>query len=236
MDASRDSNEAPRRKSQISKIDIILLVILWVITAWGIAAECLISDENTYMSERSKFYISISIPIATSAAALLKSIQVGMEIKSEHVAEREHQEAINNINAGTVIIEQPAHDKEQRRCSRHHSVNDEIEESLKPLTRNDSKQSLHRDSSKQLTGNEEITNLHLNKANLFIPQRFLRNNVMPQRPHRNILKNVDERNCQSLPTLKLDHNLMLTIVEDDAYSSYEESYDESDYTLSSSKP
>ena len=61
MDASRDSNEAPRRKSQISKIDIILLVILWVITAWGIAAERLISDENTYMSERSKFYISISI-------------------------------------------------------------------------------------------------------------------------------------------------------------------------------
>lgn len=124
-DSARDEQEAPKRKSLISKIDITLLVVLWVITGWGVVAERLSSDDNLYMSDSAKFYISISIPLSTSAAAIIKSIQVGMEIKSDRIAAREARE-VPNINADTVIIEQPR--TESRRCSRHHS--DEIEHNL----------------------------------------------------------------------------------------------------------
>lgn len=178
-----DHPQAIERKSQISKIDVTLLVILWVITAWGIVAERLASDENIYMSESAKFYISISIPIGTSAAALMKSIQVGMEIKSDHVAEREHREAINTINADTVIIEQP----QTSHCSCRHSTE---EDSHRP-------------------DNDELK---------MVPDM---NDVMPRRPMRNLLKNIDERRCRSMPTLQRPALASLSYID----NSFEESVD-----------
>lgn len=81
------------RKPHFSKFDIIILILLWLVSAWSIAADRLISEDNEYMSQRAKYYISLSIPIATSAAAALKSVQVAIEVKSERDSAREAREA-----------------------------------------------------------------------------------------------------------------------------------------------
>lgn len=72
-------------KKKISKVNVITVVFLWLITAWGIIAEKLTDDENIYLSDSTKFWIGITIPVSTSLVAVIKSIQVGMEIKSIHV-------------------------------------------------------------------------------------------------------------------------------------------------------
>lgn len=81
------------RKPHFSKFDIVILVLLWVISAWAIVADRLIADENEYMTKQVKYYISISIPIATSAVTALKSIQVAIEVKTERESAREAREA-----------------------------------------------------------------------------------------------------------------------------------------------
>lgn len=72
-----------KRKSKISKINITLLVILTLATTWGFICNKLVSDENVYMDSQTKFYIGLAAPLANTITALVESIQVGMDVKSD---------------------------------------------------------------------------------------------------------------------------------------------------------
>lgn len=85
--------------SKISKVDVILMIFFWMISAWGYVAQHLIDDDDGRISEDAKYWIGMTIPITTSLAALFKSIQVGMEIKDDHVLRRSLRNTVtNNIN------------------------------------------------------------------------------------------------------------------------------------------
>ena len=73
--------EAERK---IDRIDVFMMILLWVVSAWAIVAERLCDEKNEYVSDESKFWIALTIPIATSATALLETIQVGMEYHNQN--------------------------------------------------------------------------------------------------------------------------------------------------------
>ena len=63
----------------IDRLDVILLAILWVITAWSVIADRLCDEKTTVVSDNAKFWIGLTVPICTATTACIKSIQVGME-------------------------------------------------------------------------------------------------------------------------------------------------------------
>lgn len=88
--------------SKISKVDVVLMVFFWLISAWGYVAQHLIDDNTSRISDDAKYWIGMTIPITTSLAALFKSIQVGMEIKDDHISRRSLRNTVtNNININT---------------------------------------------------------------------------------------------------------------------------------------
>lgn len=85
--------------SKISKVDVMLMIFFWLISAWGYVAQHLIDDDDGRISEDAKYWIGMTIPITTSLAALFKSIQVGMEIKDDRITRRSLRNTVtNNIN------------------------------------------------------------------------------------------------------------------------------------------
>lgn len=74
---------------KISKLDIALLIILWVFTAYTIVADRL-TDDNEYISPKGKFIINLLVPIITASISTIKTVQVIIEKQeqNEWVAER----------------------------------------------------------------------------------------------------------------------------------------------------
>lgn len=108
-DLSDDEYLIQHENSNISKIDVALMIFFWLISTWGYVAQYLINDEEGHISDVARYWIGMTIPISTSTAALFKSIQVGMEIKTEHRERRIRAERniTNNfnINAGSADVD-----------------------------------------------------------------------------------------------------------------------------------
>ena len=74
--------EKARNKSEISRVDIVLLILLWVLTIYTAVAEKQSSDED-YISKKTKFIIGLTIPITSGMISLVKTIQVYIEVRDE---------------------------------------------------------------------------------------------------------------------------------------------------------
>ena len=85
-------------KTKINKLNLSLMIISWVITVWGIIAEKLSSSEST-LNNKTKFWLSMTVPISTSIISFIESIQVGMDIKEVQVSKKL---SLNNLN-NTII-------------------------------------------------------------------------------------------------------------------------------------
>lgn len=85
-------------KTKINKLNFSLMIISWVITVWGIIAEKLSSSEST-LNNKTKFWLSMTVPISTSIISFIESIQVGMDIKEVQVSKKL---SLNNLN-NTII-------------------------------------------------------------------------------------------------------------------------------------
>lgn len=90
----------PDSNHKIDKIDLIMLILSWVVSAWSVLAERLIDQSNEYVSARSKFWIGVTIPVCTSAIALIETIQVGMEYHDKN----QHANGIHELREGGVDI------------------------------------------------------------------------------------------------------------------------------------
>lgn len=105
-DATAVKRALPKRKSKISKVNIILLVILFLASTWGYICNRITSDENTYMNAETKYYIGLAAPIANSLTTLIESIQVGMEVKDDRADKKKRArraakaEAMNPLSSG----------------------------------------------------------------------------------------------------------------------------------------
>lgn len=85
-------------KTKINKLNFSLMIISWIITVWGIIAEKLSSSEST-LNNKTKFWLSMTVPISTSIISFIESIQVGMDIKEVQVSKKL---SLNNLN-NTII-------------------------------------------------------------------------------------------------------------------------------------
>lgn len=85
-------------KTKINKLNLSLMIISWIITVWGIIAEKLSSTEST-LNNKTKFWLSMTVPISTSIISFIESIKVGMDIKEVQVSKKL---SLNNLN-NTII-------------------------------------------------------------------------------------------------------------------------------------
>ena len=90
----------PDSNHKIDKIDLIMLILSWAVSAWAVLAERLIDQTNEYVSDRGKFWIGVTIPVCTSAIALIETIQVGMEYHDKN----QHENGIHELREGGVDI------------------------------------------------------------------------------------------------------------------------------------
>lgn len=90
----------PDSNHKIDKIDLIMLILSWAVSAWSVLAERLIDQSNEYVSDRGKFWIGVTIPVCTSAIALIETIQVGMEYHDKS----QHQDGIHELREGGIDI------------------------------------------------------------------------------------------------------------------------------------
>lgn len=90
----------PDSNHKIDRIDIIMMILLWAVSAWSIVAERLCDEKNEYVSDRAKFWIGITIPICTSATALLETVQVGMEYHDKN----QHANGIHELREGGIDV------------------------------------------------------------------------------------------------------------------------------------
>ena len=69
---TRGIMEREIKKSSLSRVDIVLLVLLWLLTAYISIAENLNSDET--ISHATKLALKIISPVASGAISLIKTI------------------------------------------------------------------------------------------------------------------------------------------------------------------
>ena len=101
------------KRKNLSKIDVTMTACMLVITIWGYVAQYLIDDEEGNISKRAKFWIGMTIPISTTIVSFIKSVQVGMEIKADHVDEGtgKYEHVANphiTIANSNVVISEPS--------------------------------------------------------------------------------------------------------------------------------
>lgn len=100
------------KRKNLSKIDVTMTAAMLLITIWGYVAQYLIDDEEGNISKRAKFWIGMTIPISTTIVSFIKSVQVGMEIKADHVDEGtgkyEHVDQHITIANSNVVISEPS--------------------------------------------------------------------------------------------------------------------------------
>ena len=100
-----DENYLVHVPKSVSKIDIVLTVLFWVISTWGYVAQYLINDDGGHISEDGKFWIGMTIPMATSLVTLFRSIQLGFEAKSDRAIRRTMIQNNYNVNANSADLD-----------------------------------------------------------------------------------------------------------------------------------
>lgn len=77
---SVDKDKIPK----VNKIDIALMVILWVLSVWSIIADRISDPELEMVSSTARFWIGLTVPICATTSALIESIQVGIDKYKEN--------------------------------------------------------------------------------------------------------------------------------------------------------
>ena len=68
----------------VDKIDLILMIILWVLSVWSIIADRISDPDLDMINPTARFWIGLTIPICATTSALIESIQVGIEKHEEN--------------------------------------------------------------------------------------------------------------------------------------------------------
>lgn len=82
---TRDIIVKINKKKHVSVIDICVTISLILLGTFEVIVKYITDDTDIYVDERTKYWLGMCDPIITYLLSIIKSIQLGMEIKAAHV-------------------------------------------------------------------------------------------------------------------------------------------------------